>query len=90
MDPHKTYRCLEEIAEKLNISIRYENLSNSEFSSGGGLCRIHGRYVYIMDSSTGITQRISALSQCLARMNLEGIYVVPALRELLEKPARRG
>jgi len=84
VDLEKTYQCLEELAEKLSISIRYEDLSSSEFTPSGGLCRIKGRYFFIMDTSKDLTQRIGALSQCLAEMNLDGIYVMPAVRALLE------
>jgi hypothetical protein len=88
MEPLKTYQHLEELAEKLGISIRYEDLSSGEYTATSGLCRIRGRYLYIMDTSKDLKQRIAALSQCLSQMNLDGIYVVPALRALLEKSRR--
>jgi hypothetical protein len=85
MDLQKTYQYLEELAEKVGISIRYEDLTAYDYSVQGGLCKIKGKYVYIMDSSKDVTDRIAALSKCLARMDLEGIYVVPAVRELLSR-----
>jgi hypothetical protein len=90
LDLEKTYQCLEELAEKLGISLRYEDLSSSEVAPSGGLCRIKGRYFFIMDTSKDLTQRIGALSQCLARMNLDGIYVMPAVRALLEQSDKEG
>jgi len=88
MEPEKTYQHLEELAEKLGVSIRYENLSSSEYPATSGLCRIKGRYLYIMDRSKDLNQRIAALSECLGKMNLDGVYVMPAIRELLEKSRR--
>ncbi|MCK4389843.1 MAG: hypothetical protein KAV83_06365 [Desulfobacterales bacterium] len=85
MEPEKTYEYLEDMAEKLGISIRYENLADSVFAATSGLCKIKGRYFYLMDSSTHLTERIRLLSQCLSKMDLEGIYVVPALRQVLER-----
>jgi hypothetical protein len=90
LDLEKTYQCLEEVADKLGISIRYEDLSSSEVVPSGGLCRVKGRYFFIMDTSKDLTQRIGALSQCLAQMNLDGIYVMPAVRALLERSDEEG
>jgi hypothetical protein len=85
MDQEKTYQLLEEVAEKAGISIRYEALTGSEYGVRGGLCRIKGKNIYIMDTSQGLPERIAALSKCLATMDLEGIYVVPAVRDLLAR-----
>lgn len=84
MEPEKTYQYLEDLAEKLGISIRYEDLAG-ELTARSGLCKIKGRYLYIMDTSRDLTKRIELLSQCLSQMNLEGIYIIPAIRELLER-----
>jgi len=89
MDPEKTYQYLEELAEKAGISIRYEALTGSKYGVRSGLCRIKGKSIYIMDSSQDLAERIAALSQCLARVDLEGIYVVPAVRELLARAQSR-
>jgi hypothetical protein len=89
MEPQKTYQHLEELAEKLGISIRYEDLSSSEYNASSGLCRIGGRSFCIMDTSKTLTQRIAVLSKCLSQMDLDGIYVVPAVRALLER-SRHG
>jgi hypothetical protein len=88
MEPQKTYQHLEELAEQLGISIRYENLSNPEFRAQSGLCRIKGRSFYIMDASQDLTQRIAALSECLSQMDLEHVYVIPAVRALLQRRSR--
>lgn len=88
MEPEKTYQYLEDLAEKLGVSIRYEDLSCSEHTAKSALCRVKGRYLYIMDTSKDLTERIRLLSQCLSQMDLEGIYIVPAIRELLERSRR--
>jgi len=85
MEPEKTYQYLEDLAEKVGISIRYEDLSSAELTAKSGLCKIKGRYLYIMDTSRDLTKRIELLSQCLSRMDLEGIYIVPAIRDLIER-----
>ncbi len=88
MEPEKTYQHLENLAEQLGISIRYENLAESGLTAKSGLCRIKERYFYIMDISRDLSERVKLLAQCLGRMDLEGVYVVPAIRKILE--ATRG
>lgn len=85
MDPENIYQHLEELAEKAGISIRYEALTGSEYGVRSGLCTIKGKRIYIMDISQDLPERIAALSKCLSGMDLEGIFVVPAVRELLAK-----
>jgi hypothetical protein len=85
MDPEEIYEHLEQVAEKAGISIRYEAMTGLQYSVKSGLCRIKGKSIYIMDTSQDIPERIAALSKCLAGIDLEGIYVVPAVRELLER-----
>jgi hypothetical protein len=87
MEPEKIYQHLEEIAERLGISIRYEDLSLSGFPTKSGLCTIKGKPVYMMDASHTVHRRIDLLAECLRSMDLEGIYVVPALRSLLSSAA---
>ena len=79
MESEKTYQYLEDLAEKIGISIRYEDLSG-ELTARSGLFKIKGRYLYIMDTSRDLTKRIELLSQCLSQMNLEGIYIIPAIK----------
>ena len=84
MEPENIYQCLEGLAEQLGISIRYQDLYDQELHARSGLCTLRGRHVYIMDRSTSLSDRIRLLSQCLCRMDLEGVYVLPAVRELLD------
>ena len=84
MEPEQTYLQLEELAAKLGISIRYENLSASRHHVKSGLCKLRGKYIFIMDSAATTSQRIELLADCLRKMNLDDIYLVPALRSLLK------
>ena len=89
MQPHQLYEHLENLAGQLGILIRYDNLRDSDAPVRSGLCVVKGRHLYIMDTSTTLSERIRLLSSCLSRMDFEGRYVLPAIRELLEE-ARQG
>jgi hypothetical protein len=89
MQPHQLYEHLENLAGQLGISIRYDNLRDSDAPVRSGLCVVKGRHLYIMDTSTTLSERIRLLSLCLSRMDFEERYVLPVIRELLEE-ARQG
>lgn len=90
MDPEQTYLQLEKLAARLGISIRYENLSAATHHPRSGLCKLRGNYIFIMDSTTTIHQRIELLATSLRKMDLDDIYVVPALRSLLKMTPNAG
>ena len=87
MEPEKIYQHLENIAERIGIPIRYDDLSVSGFPTKSGLCTVKGKTIYIMDASHNVDRKINLLAQCLRNMDLEGIYVLPALRSLLDPSA---
>jgi hypothetical protein len=83
MEPEKTYQYLEDLAEQLGISVQYDDFSDPEVPPTSGLCKVRGHRLYIMDRSKSLSEKIRLLSQCLSCMDLDGIYVLPAIRELL-------
>ena len=48
----------EELAEKLEILVRDENINIEESSSTGGLCRVEGKYVVILNSKATVKEKI--------------------------------
>ena len=75
---------LEELAEKLEILVRDENINIDESSSNGGLCRIEGKYVLILNSRATVKEKIQVIINALHQFDLSDIYVKPVIRELLE------
>jgi N-dimethylarginine dimethylaminohydrolase len=75
---------LEELAEKLGIEVRYENVNVEESSGTGGLCRIKGKYALIIHSHATSREKIQVMTAALKVFDLGDIYVKPAIRELLE------
>jgi len=76
---------LEELAQSLDISIRYERMEGEKASMTGGLCRIRGKHTIIINKQISLEQKVRALKRALKRFDLSRIYVKPALRDLLEK-----
>jgi len=85
MKPEVLYQHLENLLEQLDISMSYENLSDAEGRALSGLCKVKGRRFYMMDSAKGLTERIRLLRECLTELDLDEVYVLPAVRAFLEK-----
>ena len=75
---------LEELAEKLEILVRDENINIEESSSTGGLCRVEEQYILILNSKSTVKEKIKVMIEALNQFDLSDIYVKPAIRELLE------
>lgn len=74
----------EELAEKLGIEVRYENVTMDEPSGTGGLCRIKEKYVLIIHSRATLKGKICVMIDAFKHLDLSDQYVRPAIRELLE------
>jgi recombinational DNA repair protein RecR len=75
---------LEELAGKLEICVRCENISMDESSSTGGLCRVEGQYILILNSKADVQDKIQVMIRALQNFDLDEIYIKPAVRRLLD------
>ncbi|MBW1923008.1 MAG: hypothetical protein JRF59_10625 [Deltaproteobacteria bacterium] len=78
---------LEEQADHLGIKLRYERLEAAGPMSPGGLCRLRGEWVLFLNPAAPVSRRILLLVQALKKFDLTGVYLKPAVREILENPA---
>ncbi len=87
MDENRVIDRLEELAEKLGVRIRYEPIKQDEESKyvTGGLCLLKGEYVLIINSKATAGDKIRTLGGALKHFDLDRIYILPVLRELLNK-----
>ena len=75
---------LESLAAELAIEIYYDDLEESR----GGLCRVAGKSRLYMDQSTSVAERIRIMVAELSDLPLEGVFLRPMVRELLESNRR--
>jgi hypothetical protein len=75
---------LEELAEKLEILVRDENINIEESSSTGGLCRVEEQYILILNSKSTVKEKIKVMIEALNQFDLSEIYIKPVIRELLD------
>ena len=70
---------LEEVASRLGLTII---LDKGPFT--GGACILEGEELIVLNKSTPLEQRIRLLAEALARKDLSGIFLKPAVRLMLE------
>jgi hypothetical protein len=85
MQNSKVLGYLEDLAFRLGIEIVYEKLGGADFSIEGGLCKVKGVYKIFMDPSTPIEVQIEILARALSSFKIEDVYLLPFIREILEK-----
>ena len=76
---------LEALAADLAVEVRYE-----EMVGRGGLCRFGGRTCLIADRALPLPDRVDLFVRALSSLPLEGVYIRPHLRELLESRAAQA
>lgn len=83
MEENRLLQELEEIAEKLSIAIRYDDLMGMDFKVKGGLCKIKGENVIILDRRTPLRERIDLLARALSQFDLSHISTRPYIRLII-------
>ena len=84
MDETALLVLLEELACGLGIAVRYEPMDKEAAFSSGGLCKIRGKPVVIVNQKAALPEKIKILARALNRLDLGQVYMKPALREFLE------
>jgi len=75
---------LEELAEKFGILVRDENINIEESSSTGGLCRVEGKHILILNSKATVKEKNQVMITALQQFDVSEIYIKPFIRVLLE------
>lgn len=75
---------LEDLAQRLDVEVRYEAVEGAEGLAPGGLCRLHGRLLLILNPAASLRDKTDALAQAVKRSDLSRVFLVPALRDYLE------
>jgi len=75
---------LENIVIRLGIELRYENLGLSGIRSEGGYCRVAGKQMILINTKDSPRRKITILAKSLNKVNLEGIFIPPVVRRVIE------
>ena len=73
------------LAARPDFSRKVAGPSQDDVAIAGGLCRLKGKSVIVIDARASAKERIRTLVQALKPFDLTDVYIPPPLRELLEK-----
>ncbi len=85
MQNRKVLEYLEDLAFRLGIEIIHEKLGEADFSIEGGLCKVKGVHKIFLDPSAPLELQIEILARALCSFQTEELYLLPFIREILEK-----
>ena len=89
MKPDQLYQELKDLADRLNITVSEQNFRISGIRVKSGMCRVRGKDMIILDKNKSTYQKNKILATCLSQKPLEDHYIVPAVREWLEKFSKK-
>lgn len=76
-------------AAKLGVEVRVEPFDTGG-TSAGGICRVHGRRLILLDAAASVPDRAAALAAVLSGLDHERIYLAPEARDYIyAEQARR-
>ena len=76
---------LEALAERLSIEVSVGNLEGSP----GGLFRHRGKRRLLVERRLSVRERVEVFLRAFSKLSLEDVFVVPEVRERIEKYVRR-
>jgi hypothetical protein len=76
---------LEDLARSLGIEVRYEILKREGAFAQGGLCRLKGQYLFLINSKASNREKIEALALAVNRFDLSQMFMKPGLRDFLSR-----
>ena len=85
MKPEQTYQDLKELAEKLGVVVSEQNFRSTGIKAKSGLCKVKGKTNIIIDKQLSLQNKNEVLASCLSKLPHENIFMVPALREFLDR-----
>lgn len=84
MDDNKILEQLEELANSLEIPVRYEQIKKESSFFPGGLCRVKGEDILIINSMATVEDKIQILVKAVTSFDISQVYMRPVLREFLD------
>ncbi|MCX6640800.1 MAG: hypothetical protein NTW14_10010 [bacterium] len=71
---------LTDLARKLNFEVRTDRGSFRD-----GICRLTEKNVIVLNRTSAMSRKIEVLSRALSDQPLDGVFLLPAVREVIEE-----
>ena len=79
LKPDKLFILFEELAEKMNI-----NIVQGKGDFIGGMCSVNDESYIVINKVKPMSQRLNVLGAEFSKLDLNNIFVSPALRDFIE------
>ena len=79
LNPEKLFILFEELAEKMNI-----NIVQGKGDFIGGMCSVNDESYIVINKVKPMSQRLNVLGAEFSKLDLNNIFVSPALRDFIE------
>ena len=79
LKPEKIFILFEELAEKMNI-----NIVQGKGDFIGGMCSVNNESYIVINKVKPMSQRLNILGAEFSKLDLNNIFVSPALRDFIE------
>ena len=89
MKPEQIYQELKDLAEKLGVTVSEQNFRTSGIPVKSGFCIVKGAMHCILDKHISFNKKATVLAQALHDLPHEKLYIVPAVREYIQKAGAR-
>ena len=85
MKPEQIYQELKDLAEKLGVMVSEQNFRTCGIPVKSGFCLIKGKMHCIIDKNISLHNKTKVLAQTLVELPHENQYVVPIVRDFIQK-----
>ena len=83
MKPDQLLPILEDGAQRLDITVKYEGLAQSGVNGTGGLCKVRGSWWLLVDKKATPSERVAILVDALAGFDTEGLDLPEKVAEMI-------
>jgi hypothetical protein len=85
MKQEQLYHHLKELAERLGVTVQEHSFRHAGIKVKSGFCRVKGKDFFILDKDLPLYKKNRALGAFLSGMPIDDIFVLPMVREHLER-----
>jgi len=87
--PEEIYQNLKDLADRLGVTVSDQNFRKAGIKVKSGHCIVMDKQYFIMDKHKSLKGKIDILLSFLVTMDHEDLYLLPNIRELLNKHVKQ-
>lgn len=90
MKAPELYQELKQLADRLGVPVMEKSFRNAGVPVQSGLCKVRGEFRFVMDRNLPVAEKNRVLGECLASLENDAVFVMPAVRDFLHKQSVTG